>query len=156
MQECKDFASKELKKEEEELFLVSRREMLSKSHKRRSLDDTTSPTNVVFPTNLVSSTPMITPPDTPTIITVPTTNPVTISHSNVAGVLVMIFPSTTNPANILVLVSNPTINPNFNLFLIVKSTFYFIPTSLISGLCHCFSTGQSCQVIVKLMVFTQI
>jgi len=61
MQECKDFASKELKKEEEELFLVSRREMLSKSHKRRSLDDTTSPTNVVFPTNLVSSTPMITP-----------------------------------------------------------------------------------------------
>jgi len=61
MQECKDFASKELKKEEEELFPVSRREMLSKSHKRRSLDDTTSPTNVVFPTNLVSSTPMITP-----------------------------------------------------------------------------------------------
>ncbi|XP_027936949.1 probable glucan endo-1,3-beta-glucosidase A6 [Vigna unguiculata] len=108
-----DFTSKELKREEEELFPVSRREMLSKSHKRRSLDDTTSPTNVVFPTNPASSTPIITPPDTPTIITVPATNPVTISPSNPAGVPVTV-PSTTpvsfpptNPANTPVPVSNP-------------------------------------------------
>ncbi|WVY97638.1 hypothetical protein V8G54_029789 [Vigna mungo] len=108
-----DLASKELKREEEELFPVSRREMLSESHKRRSLDDTTSPTNVVFPTNPASSTPIITPPDTPTIITVPATNPVTISPSNPAGVPVTV-PSTTpvtfpptNPANTPVPVSNP-------------------------------------------------
>ena len=95
-----DFASKELKREEEE-------------HKRRSLDDTTSPTNTVFPTNPASSTPIITPPDTPTIITVPATNPVTISPSNPAGMPVTV-PSTTplpfpptNPANTPVPVSNP-------------------------------------------------
>ncbi|CAJ1977878.1 unnamed protein product [Sphenostylis stenocarpa] len=108
-----DFGSKGFKREEEKLFPVSRREMLSKSHKRRSLDDTTSPTNTVFPTNPASSIPIITPPDTPTIITVPATNPVTISPSNPAGMPVTV-PSTTpvpfpptNPANTPVPVSNP-------------------------------------------------
>ncbi|RDY12122.1 Glucan endo-1,3-beta-glucosidase 1 [Mucuna pruriens] len=80
---------------------------------RRSLDDTTNPTNTVFPTNPASSTPIITPPDTPTIITVPATNPVTISPSNPAAMPVTV-PSTTpvpipptNPANSPVPVSNP-------------------------------------------------
>ncbi|KAL2325630.1 hypothetical protein Fmac_024688 [Flemingia macrophylla] len=97
-----DFARKE-----EELF------PLIKSHKRRSLDDTTSPTNTVFPTNPASSTPIITSPDTPTIITVPATNPVTISPSNPAAMPVTV-PSTTpvplpptNPANSPVPASNP-------------------------------------------------
>ncbi|KAL5194469.1 Glucan endo-1,3-beta-glucosidase 1 [Glycine soja] len=85
----------------------------SKKLKRRSLDDTTNPTNTVFPTNPASSTPIITPPDTPTIITVPATNPVTISPSNPAAMPVTV-PSTTpvpipptNPANSPVPVSNP-------------------------------------------------
>ncbi|KAG4909242.1 hypothetical protein JHK87_055358 [Glycine soja] len=49
----KDFASKKLK---------------------RSLDNTTNPTNIVFPTNPASSAPIIAPPDTPTTITIPATN----------------------------------------------------------------------------------
>ncbi|TKY52345.1 Glucan endo-1,3-beta-glucosidase 1 [Spatholobus suberectus] len=84
-----------------------------KEIKRRSLDDTTNPTNRVFPTNPASSTPIITPPDTPTIITVPAANPVTISPTNPAAMPVTV-PSTTpvplpptNPANSPVPVSNP-------------------------------------------------
>jgi len=68
LHKTKDFASKELRREEEEMFHVSRREMLSKSHKRRSLYDTTSPSNIVFSTNPASSTPIITPLDTYKII----------------------------------------------------------------------------------------
>ncbi|KAK7303761.1 hypothetical protein RJT34_14675 [Clitoria ternatea] len=106
-----DFAREELKREEEEeMFPVTRREILSK---RRNLDDTTNPTNTVFPTNPASSTPIITPPDTPTIITVPSTNPVTISPTNPAAMPVTVPSATpvplppTNPANSPVPVSNP-------------------------------------------------
>ncbi|KAL2993846.1 hypothetical protein AAZX31_10G134900 [Glycine max] len=97
----------------------SAKDFASKKLKRRSLDDTTNPTNTVFPTNPASSTPIITPPDTPTIITVPATNPVTISPSNPAAMPVTV-PSTTpvpnpitptNPANSPVPVSNPATTP---------------------------------------------
>ncbi|KAJ1425550.1 X8 domain [Sesbania bispinosa] len=112
-----DFAQKELKREEEELFPLSRRETLSKSHKRRTLDDINNPTNTVFPTNPASSIPIITPPDTPTIITVPSTNPVTISPTNPAAMPVTVPGTTptpltpTNPANSPVPVTNPATTP---------------------------------------------
>ncbi|XP_061367245.1 uncharacterized protein LOC133310343 isoform X2 [Gastrolobium bilobum] len=114
-----DFA--QLKREEEELFHVSRREILSKFHKRRTLDDTTSPPNTVFPTNPTSATPVITPPDTPTIITVPSTNPVTISPNNPSAMPVAVPATTTpvplpptNPANPTTPVTNPTQQPVTN------------------------------------------
>ncbi|KAL5070161.1 hypothetical protein RYX36_021048 [Vicia faba] len=79
----KDFSMKELKREEEkENFPLSRREILSKFHRRKTLDNTNSPTNTVYPTK---PTPVITPSDTPTIIAVPSTNPVTISPTNPAA-----------------------------------------------------------------------
>ncbi|XP_020202596.1 mucin-5AC [Cajanus cajan] len=101
------YTTEDFARKEEEVF------PLSKSNKRRSLDDTTNPTNTVFPTNPASSTPIITPPDTPTIITVPATNPVTISPSNPAAMPVTVPsttpvpPTPTNPANSPVPVSNP-------------------------------------------------
>ncbi|XP_027363737.1 mucin-5AC [Abrus precatorius] len=82
-----------------------KKETLSKSNKRRSLDDTTNPTNTIYPSNPTSSIPIITPPDTPTIITVPSTNPVTISPTNPAAMPVTVPSATpvpippTNPAN---------------------------------------------------------
>ncbi|KAK7269468.1 hypothetical protein RIF29_22195 [Crotalaria pallida] len=107
---AEDFAQKQLKREEEELF----------PHLRRILDDTTTnPPNTVFPTNpppTTTTTPIITPPDRPTIITVPsTTNPVTISPTNPAAMPVTVSPAApvpltpTNPANNspVVPVSNP-------------------------------------------------
>ena len=115
-----DFGQKELKREEEELFPVSRRVILGKSYQRRTLDETTNSPNTVLPTNPTSgTTPIITPPDTPTIITVPSTNPVTISPSNPATMPVTI-PSTTpvpvpptNQANSPpVPVTNPATTPN--------------------------------------------
>ncbi|CAL0320923.1 unnamed protein product [Lupinus luteus] len=103
----KDFAQKQLKREEIELF----------PHMRRILDDTTTnPPNTVFPTNpKPATTPVNIPPDTPTIITVPSTNPVTIPPTNPAAVPVTV-PNTapvpltpTNPSNSspVVPVSNP-------------------------------------------------
>ncbi|KAE9611903.1 hypothetical protein Lal_00048892 [Lupinus albus] len=102
-----DFAQKQLKREEEELF----------PHMRRTLyDTTTNPPNTIFPTN---PTPTITPPDTPTIITVPsTTNPVPISPTNPAAMPVTVPNTTpvpltpTTPANNspVLPVSNPAIS----------------------------------------------
>ncbi|KAF7818016.1 Glucan endo-1,3-beta-glucosidase 1 [Senna tora] len=99
------FEQEELKREEEEIFPLYRREILSKFHIRRTLDDITNPPNTVYPTNPTSPTQVITTPDTPTIITVPSTNPVTVSPTNPAATPVTV-PSTTpvplsptNPAN---------------------------------------------------------
>jgi len=88
-----DSSMKELKREEEGegAFALSRREILRKFHRRKILDNTNSPTNTVYPTN---PTPVITPSDTPTIIAVPSTNPVTISPTNPAAMPVTV-PSTT-------------------------------------------------------------
>ncbi|KAF1860911.1 hypothetical protein Lal_00000326 [Lupinus albus] len=82
----KDFAQKQLKMEELELF----------PHMRRILyDTTTNPPNTVFPTNpKPATTPVTIPPDTPTIITVPSTNPVTITPTNPAAMPVTV-PNTT-------------------------------------------------------------
>ncbi|CAI8603586.1 unnamed protein product [Vicia faba] len=121
---AKDFSMKELKREEEkENFPLSRREILSKFHRRKTLDNTNSPTNTVYPTN---PTPVITPSDTPTIIAVPSTNPVTISPTNPAAMPVTVpsttpaVPSTTpavplpptNPTNSPVPVFNPATTPS--------------------------------------------
>jgi hypothetical protein len=113
-----DFSMKELKREEEEMFPLSRREILSKFHRRKTLDGTNSPTNTVYPTN---PTPVVvTPSDTPTIIAVPSsTNPVTISPTNPAAMPVTV-PSTTpavplpptNPTNSPVPVFNPATTPS--------------------------------------------
>ncbi|OIW07072.1 hypothetical protein TanjilG_02706 [Lupinus angustifolius] len=82
----KDFAQNQLKREELELF----------PHMRRTLDDTTTnPPNTVFPTNpKPAPTPVNIPPDTPAIITVPSTNPVTIPPNNPAAMPVTV-PNTT-------------------------------------------------------------
>ncbi|CAL5208702.1 unnamed protein product [Lathyrus oleraceus] len=123
-----DFSMKELKREEEkENFPSSRREILSKLHRRKTLDGTNSPTNTVYPTNPTPNpTPVITPSDTPTIIAVPSTNPVTISPTNPAAMPVTVpsttpaVPSTTpavplpptNPTNSPVPVFNPATTPS--------------------------------------------
>ncbi|CAL0316537.1 unnamed protein product [Lupinus luteus] len=105
-----DFAQKQLKREEEELF----------PHMRRTLDDTTTnPPNTIFPTNPIpSTTPTITPPDTPAIITVPsTTSPVSISPTNPAAIPVTVpnttpVPLTPNPAAAATPIPvQPVINP---------------------------------------------
>ena len=90
-----DFAHQEHKSEEKKVFPFSRREILSKFHIRR-LDDTTTPPTVVYPTptNPTSATPLTTPADTPTIITVPSTIPVPPPPSTPAN----LPPPVTNPA----------------------------------------------------------
>jgi hypothetical protein len=109
-----DFVQKELKREEEQIFPSSHRELLSKSHLKAILHDTINPPTTIFPT-----TPGITPPDNPTppIITVPATNPVTITPAN-PGSTPLTFPSTppitipsTYPANSPVPVTNPVTTP---------------------------------------------
>lgn len=106
-----DFSWKELKREKEEVFASSRREILSEFIRRKTLDNTNSPTNTVYPPT--NPTPVITPSDTPTIIAVPSANPVTISPTNPAAMPVTV-PSTTpvplppiNPPNSPVPVFNP-------------------------------------------------
>lgn len=100
-----DSSMKELKREEEVMFHLSRREILSKFHRRKIIDNTNSPTNTVYPTN---PTPVITPSDTPTIIAVPSTNPVTISPTNPAAMPVTV-PSTTPVVPLAP--TTPTITP---------------------------------------------
>ncbi|XP_058770391.1 uncharacterized protein LOC131644025 [Vicia villosa] len=118
LRKTEDFSMKELKREEEkENFPLSRREILSKFHRRKTLDNTNSATNTVYPTNPTPNpTPVITPSDTPTIIAVPSTNPVTISPTNPAAMPVTVpsttpvVPSTTPPA-VPLPPTNPTNSP---------------------------------------------
>nr|XP_023914210.1 uncharacterized protein LOC112025757 [Quercus suber]POF08443.1 glucan endo-1,3-beta-glucosidase 1 [Quercus suber] len=113
-----DFAQKELKREEEQIFLSHRRELLSKTNLKTTLHDTFPPTTT-FPTTPISTTPVIPPPDNPpTIVTVPTTNPVTITPNN-PGVPPLTVPSTTpvtvpptNPQYPPVPVTNPVTTPS--------------------------------------------
>jgi hypothetical protein len=109
-----DFVQKELKREEEQIFPSSHRELLSKSHLKAILHDAINPQTTIFPT-----TPDITPPDNPTppIITVPATNPVTITPAN-PGSTPLTVPSTPpitipsiNPANSPVPITNPVTTP---------------------------------------------
>ncbi|KAK7337650.1 hypothetical protein VNO77_18235 [Canavalia gladiata] len=79
--------------EEEEIFPLSLGEKISKVHIRRSLQDTTNSTTTVFPTNPTPPPPVINPPDTPTIITVPSNNPVTVPSTTPVPM------PPTNPAN---------------------------------------------------------
>ncbi|KAI9081073.1 hypothetical protein K1719_037053 [Acacia pycnantha] len=103
MHEIEAFEQEQLKREEEEIFPLSHREILGKFHIRRTLDDITSPPNQVFPTNPTSATPIVTTPDTPTIITVPSTIPAPPTNP---AAMPMTVPTTTsvplpptNPAN---------------------------------------------------------
>ncbi|ONI04154.1 hypothetical protein PRUPE_6G305700 [Prunus persica] len=103
-----DFAQKELKREEEQIFPSSRRELLSSFHLKTTSHDTFD-TPTVFPTTPISAPPLPTTP-TPTIVTVPATNPVTVTPVNPAAPVEV--PSTTPvtipPTNP---VSSPVTNP---------------------------------------------
>ncbi|KAK7259027.1 hypothetical protein RIF29_24621 [Crotalaria pallida] len=100
-------------------FFCSKSSILSQSkvHMRRVLDDTTtynSPTTVVSPTNPASSTaPIITPPDSPSIISVPSTNqgsvPITVPSTTTPLTPIPLTPS--NPANSPIPVTNPVTSP---------------------------------------------
>uniref|UniRef100_A0A2N9GF73 X8 domain-containing protein n=1 Tax=Fagus sylvatica TaxID=28930 RepID=A0A2N9GF73_FAGSY len=103
-----DFAQKELKREEEQIFPSHHRELLSKTNLKTTLHDTINPPTTAFPTTPISTTPDITPtnnPTPPTIVTVPTTNPVTITPTN-PGSTPLTVPSTTP-------VTVPPTNPDF-------------------------------------------
>ncbi|CAL9003152.1 unnamed protein product [Prunus brigantina] len=107
-----DFAQKELKREEEQIFPSSRRELLSSFHLKTTSHDTFD-TPTVFPTTPISTPPLPTTPPynpTPTIVTVPATNPVTVTPVNPAAPVEV--PSTTPvtipPTNS---VSSPVTNP---------------------------------------------
>lgn len=103
-----DFVQKELKREEEQIFPSSHRELLSKSHLKAILHDSINPPTTIFPT-----TPDISPPDNPTppIITIPATNPVTITPANPGSTPPITIPST-NPANSPVPITNPVTTPS--------------------------------------------
>ncbi|KAE9615920.1 hypothetical protein Lal_00017108 [Lupinus albus] len=99
--------------------ILSKRESLNKVHMRRILDETTKTSATTFPpTNPTSTTPITTLPDSPAIITVPSTNPVTVSPPNPFAMPGTV-PSTpppipltpTNPANSQVPVTNPGTAP---------------------------------------------
>lgn len=97
------FEQEQLKGEKVENFHVSRREMLTKLH-IRTLDDTSSPSNNVFPTNPTSATPGVTAPDAPNIITVPSSIPTPPTNPGAMPVTVptttsVPLPPPTNPAN---------------------------------------------------------
>ncbi|OIW17463.1 hypothetical protein TanjilG_22575 [Lupinus angustifolius] len=86
---------------------------------RRILDETTKTSTTTFPpTNPTSTTPITTLPDSPAIITVPSTSPVTVSPPNpvsMPGTVPSTPPSIpltpTNPANSQVPVTNPGTAP---------------------------------------------
>ncbi|XP_028779466.1 uncharacterized serine-rich protein C215.13, partial [Neltuma alba] len=86
----------QLKREAEEIFPLSRREILSTFHIRRTLDE-------VYPTNPTSAVPALTTPDTPTIITVPSTIPAPPTNPAATPMTVPTTNSVplppTNPAN---------------------------------------------------------
>ncbi|KAK7284457.1 hypothetical protein RJT34_19203 [Clitoria ternatea] len=93
----KDSGQKEMELEEEEdMFRLSFGEKMSKSkvHVRRILQATNNSPTPIFPTNPTPPTPVITPSDTPTIITVPSSNPVTVSPTS-PGTTPVTVPSTT-------------------------------------------------------------
>jgi hypothetical protein len=103
-----DFAEKELEREHEQIFPSSRREIL-RNFKTTLHDDIINPPTV-FPTNPGSTPPVVTLlPDTPTptIVTVPATNPVTVTPTNPVSTPLP-FPNTT-PVNVPP--TNPSVNP---------------------------------------------
>ncbi|KAB2621697.1 glucan endo-1,3-beta-glucosidase 3-like [Pyrus ussuriensis x Pyrus communis] len=109
-----DFAQKELKREEEQIFPSSSRKLLSDLHpKTTSLDAYGSPT--IFPTNSTPPLPTNSPYNSPNNVTVPATNPVTITPANPATP-VEVSSSTLSPSNpvsppLPVTTTPPTTNP---------------------------------------------
>ncbi|KAG6646832.1 hypothetical protein CIPAW_07G035300 [Carya illinoinensis] len=113
-----NFAQEGLKREEEEIFPSSHRELLSKSQLTTVLHDTVNPPTV-FPTTPISTTPVITPSDnpTPTIVTIPA-NPATLTPENpgstpftVPSTTPITVPSTSPPSSPLP-VTNPVTTPS--------------------------------------------
>jgi hypothetical protein len=105
-----DFMEKELKREHEQIFPSSRRELLTNF--RTTLHDDIINTPTVFPTNPGSTPPGTLLPDTPapTIVTVPATNPanpVTVTPTNPVSTPLP-FPYTT-PVDFPP--ANPSVNP---------------------------------------------
>nr|CAN65737.1 hypothetical protein VITISV_037753 [Vitis vinifera] len=112
--DMEEFNQKELKREEEQLFPSSRRELLNNFHLKTTLHDAFDPPTTTFPTNPVTI-PLDNP--TPTIVTVPSTSPVTITPPNPDATPVTV-PSTTpitipptNPLNSPVPVTSPVTTP---------------------------------------------
>ncbi|XP_004302334.1 PREDICTED: glucan endo-1,3-beta-glucosidase 3-like [Fragaria vesca subsp. vesca] len=108
-----DFAEKEMKRAEEQLFPSSRRELLRNFHLKTTLHEADdSPT--IFPTTPISTTPPVsTTPyiPTPTIVTVPSTNPVTIAPLNPMPSTTPITVPSTNPVYSPIPEANPTTAP---------------------------------------------
>ncbi|XP_050382943.1 flocculation protein FLO11-like [Argentina anserina] len=107
-----DFAEKEMKRAEEQLFPLSRRELSSNFLLKTTLheaDDSPS----IFPTTPISTTPPVTTPyiPTPTIVTVPSTNPVTIAPINPIPSTTPITVPSTNPVFSPIPDANPTTAP---------------------------------------------
>ncbi|XP_022719608.1 glucan endo-1,3-beta-glucosidase 3 [Durio zibethinus] len=112
-----DFVQKELEWEEEQIFLSSRRELLSSV--KKIAHDIINPPPTTFPTAPTSTTPVSFPPNnpTPTVVTVPPTNPVTLTPTNPADTPTPIPTTTpvtvpsTNPNNPAVPITNPVTTP---------------------------------------------
>ncbi|XVF05891.1 hypothetical protein REPUB_Repub06bG0000900 [Reevesia pubescens] len=114
-----DFVEKELEGEEEQIFLSSRRQLLS-SIRKTAHDGIIIPPTTTFPTAPTSTTPPVSfPPNnqTPAIVTVPYTNPATITPTNPADTPTPIPTTTpvtvpsTNPNNPTVPITNPVTTP---------------------------------------------
>lgn len=82
------------------------RELLS--HLKQSLHDLVASPTTTFPVTPVSPTPVITPDAPPTIITVPSTTPVTATPENPAAPIIV---PPTNPVNPPVPITNPAGTP---------------------------------------------
>ncbi|KAK6242910.1 hypothetical protein QUC31_009319 [Theobroma cacao] len=113
-----DFVQNGHEGEEEQIFLSSRRELLS-SVKETTHDVIIPPPTTALPTAPSSTSPVSIPPNnpTPTIVTVPSTNPITVTPTNPADTPAPIPTTTpvtvpsTNPNNPTVPITNPVTTP---------------------------------------------
>lgn len=90
--DMEEFKQKEMKREEEQLFPTSRREVLNTFHQKTTSHDVFDSPTTNFPT-----TPVTIPLDnpTPTIVTVPSSSPVPITPANPDATSPVTIPSTT-------------------------------------------------------------
>ncbi|CAK9187970.1 unnamed protein product [Ilex paraguariensis] len=120
----KEFEQKELKREEEQIFHSSHRELLDKFNYRITQHDSINPPTTIFPTTPITNpvtTPVTVPPDSsaPTVVTIPSTNPVTVTPNPASTPLTV--PSTnpvpvpyTSPIDSPVPITNPVTTPSTN------------------------------------------
>lgn len=109
-----DFAQNEMKREEEQIFPSSRRELSRNHHLKTTSHEAFDSSPTIFPTTPISTTPTVsTTPyiPNPTVVTVPSTNPVTIAPFNPLPSTTPITVPSTNPVYSPVPVANPTTAP---------------------------------------------